>query len=60
MNTSKTTRGIDQDRKKVAGGQDYEIKYEKNKSGKSAEDVKKAVKKVGNSRASVEKKLGRK
>jgi hypothetical protein len=55
----KTTRGRKQDRAKVAGGQDYEVRYEAKKSGKSAAAVKKAVKKVGNSRKRVEKRLGR-
>ncbi len=55
----KTTRGRNQDRAKVAGGQDYEVNYEKNKTGKTAEEVKKAVKTEGNSREKVEKKLGK-
>ena len=53
----KTTRGRSQDRAKVAGGQDYEVNYEKNKTGKTREEVKKAVKTEGNSRGKVEKKL---
>ena len=52
---SKTARGRKQDRARVAGGQDYEAK----KTGKSAPAVKKAVKKVGNARKRVEKRLGR-
>jgi hypothetical protein len=55
----KTTRGRSQDRAKVAGGQDYEVNYEKNKTGKTSEEVKKAVKTEGNSREKVEKKLGK-
>jgi Protein of unknown function (DUF3606) len=43
----------------VAGGQDYEVCYEAKKIGKSGSAVKKAVKKVGNSRKRVEKRLGR-
>jgi hypothetical protein len=54
----KTTRGRKQDRAKVASGQDYEVSYEAKKSGRSASAVKKAVKKVGNSRSKVERKLG--
>ncbi len=54
---AKTTRGRSQDRKRVAGGQDYEVNYEAEKTNSSAEQVKKAVKSVGNSRAKVEKKL---
>jgi hypothetical protein len=54
-----TARGRKQDRARVAGGQDYEVKYESKKTGKSRAAVKKAVKKVGNSRKRVEKRLGR-
>ncbi|HVX26628.1 MAG TPA: DUF3606 domain-containing protein [Parafilimonas sp.] len=54
---AKTTRGRSQDRKRVAGGQDYEVNYEAEKTNSNAEQVKKAVKSVGNSRAKVEKKL---
>jgi uncharacterized protein DUF3606 len=57
--TTKTSRGRRQDRAKVAGGQDYEVRYEAKKTGRSASAVKKAVKKVGNSRTKVEQKLGR-
>ena len=46
-----------QDRAKVAGGQDHEAKYEANKTGASKNEVKDAVKEVGNSRKAVEKKL---
>lgn len=56
---SKTARGRKQDRARVAGGQDYEVRYEAKKTGKSAQAVKKAVKKVGTSRKRVEKRLGR-
>ena len=55
----KTARGRKQDRARVAGGQDYEVRYEAKKTGKSAPTVKKAVKKVGNARKRVEKRLGR-
>jgi hypothetical protein len=55
----KTARGRRQDRARVAGGQKYEVAYEAKKSGRSASGVKKAVKKVGNSRKSVERRLGR-
>ena len=50
-----TARGRKQDRARVAGGQDYEVRYE----AKSAGAVKKVVKKVGNSRKKVEKRLAR-
>ncbi|MDA9422930.1 DUF3606 domain-containing protein [Bradyrhizobium sp. CCBAU 53380] len=55
----KTGRGRKQDRARVAKGQDYEVRYEAEKTGRSASAVKKAVKKVGNSRKRVEKRLGR-
>ncbi|MBR0840465.1 DUF3606 domain-containing protein [Bradyrhizobium liaoningense] len=55
----KTARGRKQDRARVAGGQNYEVQYEAKKTRKSASAVKKAVKKVGNARKRVEKKLGR-
>jgi uncharacterized protein DUF3606 len=42
----------------VAGGQDYEVRYEAKKIGKAAAPVKKPVKKVGNARKRVEKRLG--
>jgi hypothetical protein len=54
-----TARGRKQDRARVAAGQDYEVGYAAKKSRRSAASVKKAVKKVGNSRKRVEKKLGR-
>ena len=53
----KPSRGRQQDR--VAGGQDYEVRYEAKKTRKSAPAVKKAVKKVGNTRKKVERKLMR-
>jgi hypothetical protein len=52
-----TDRGRAQDRAKVAGGQDHEVRYEADKTGKSKEAVKDAVKSEGNSRDAVEKKL---
>ncbi|MFL9498902.1 DUF3606 domain-containing protein [Rhodopseudomonas palustris] len=55
-----TTRGRKQDRARVAGGQDYEVRYEAKKTGRSAPAVKKAVKKVGNARKKVEKRLAKK
>jgi Protein of unknown function (DUF3606) len=51
----KTFRGTAQDRTKVAGGQDYEVQYESKKSGSSTQQVKKAIKSVGNLRKKVEK-----
>jgi hypothetical protein len=55
----KSARGRKQDRARVAGGQKYEVAYEAKKTGRSAAAVKKAVKKVVNSRMKVEKRLGR-
>ncbi|MBZ9894379.1 MULTISPECIES: DUF3606 domain-containing protein [unclassified Mesorhizobium] len=60
MAATQTTRGRSQDRAKVAGGQNHEVKYEAGKSGASKADVKSAVKSVGNSRKKVKDKLGKK
>jgi hypothetical protein len=49
-----------QDRARVAGGQDHEVKYEAGKTGASKAEVKEAVKSEGNSRKRVEDKLGKK
>ena len=49
-----TTRGRAQDRARVAGWQEHEVRYEAKKEGVSKEAVKKSVKKVGNSRDKVE------
>ena len=49
-----------QDRAKVAGGQDHEVKYEAGKTGASKSEVKDAVKSEGNSQKAVEEKLGKK
>ncbi len=59
--TKKTTtaRGRKQDRARVAGGQKHEVRYEARKTDKSKAAVKKAVKKVGNSRRKVERRLSR-
>jgi hypothetical protein len=56
----KSARGRKQDRTRVAGGQDYEVRYTAKKSKRSAASVKKAVKKVGSSRKRVVKALKRK
>jgi hypothetical protein len=56
----KSARGRTQDRARVAGGQDYEVRYTAKKTRKSAASVKKAVKKVGSSRKRVVKALKRK
>lgn len=49
-----------QDRARVAGGQDHEVRYEAKKEGVSKETVKETVKEVGNSRKKVEAELERK
>jgi len=54
-----TARGRKQDRARVAGGQDYEVRYEAKKTHRSKAAAKKAVKKVGNSRKKVERRLSR-
>jgi hypothetical protein len=54
-----SSRGRKQDRARVAGGQDYETGYEARKTGTSRSAVKKAIKKVGNSRKRVERALSR-
>jgi hypothetical protein len=54
-----SSRGRKQDWARVAGGQDYETSYAARKTGRSKSAVKKAVKKVGNSRKRVERSLSR-
>lgn len=58
MANKETSRGRAQDRAKVAGSQDYEVKYEAGKTGVSKGEVRQAVKDVGNSRKKVEDHLG--
>ena len=55
---AQTARGRSQDRRRVAGAQDYEVRYEAKKTGRSKKAVKRAVKKAGNSRRKVERELG--
>ena len=59
MAKKQASRGRKQDRARVAGGQDYEVRYEAKKTRKSKAAVKKAVKKVGSSRKRVERTMGR-
>lgn len=54
-----TSRGRKQDRARVAGDREYEVRYEAKKTGRSNAAVKKAVKKVGNSRKKVQRQLGK-
>lgn len=60
MANTGTTRGRNQDRAKVAGGQDHEMRYTAGKTGASKSEVKAAVKSVGNSRKKVEDRLNSK
>lgn len=60
MSTSGTTCGRNQDRVKVAGRPDHEVRYEAGKTGASKDAVKSAVRSMGNSRKKVEDKLGKK
>jgi uncharacterized protein DUF3606 len=55
-----TARGRKQDRARIAGAQRHEVDYEAKKTRRSAASVKKTVKKVGNSRKRVEKRLSKK
>jgi hypothetical protein len=54
-----TARSRKQDRARVAGGQDYEVQYEAMKMRRSKPAMKKAVKKVGNTRRKVGRRLAR-
>ncbi|MGO7837679.1 DUF3606 domain-containing protein [Rhizobium johnstonii] len=59
MAQTPTSRGRAQDRARVAGGQDHEVKYEAKKEGVSKDAVKKAVKSAGNSWKKVEAEIDR-
>jgi hypothetical protein len=54
---NKSSRGRSQDRKKVAGAQQHEVNYEKEKMIVSGKQVKDAVKSQGNGRRKVEERL---
>jgi hypothetical protein len=54
------TKTSSADRKKIAGGEKYEVDYAAKKAGVTPAQVKAAVKKVGNSRAAVEEELKKK
>jgi hypothetical protein len=56
MSDDKSKRGP-QDRSRISLGEDYELRYWSEKFGVSAERLKAAVKKVGNSAEAVEKEL---
>ena len=55
-----TSRGRAQDRERVAGGQEHEVRYEADKENVSKDEVKSAVKNAGNSRNKVEAELKKK
>lgn len=57
MATKSSDRNINSDRKRVAGGQEHEVKYEARKMGVSKSAVTEAIQEVGNSRGKVEKRL---
>ena len=59
MERHHTPRGRVQDRTKVAGAQEHEVRYEAQKTGRTTEDIKGAVRSVGNSRAKVEDRLNK-
>jgi Protein of unknown function (DUF3606) len=50
MADEKSTRGRNQDRDRVAGGQKYEVEYFARKHGITAEQARQLIKKHGNSR----------
>ena len=54
----RSSRSRAQDRARVAGRQNYEVRYESKKTGKSKSAVKSASKKVGPSRKKIERELG--
>lgn len=60
MSTAKKTAcARKQDLARVAGGQEYEVRDETKKTGRSAPAVKKTVKNVGSSRKRAEKRFAR-
>ncbi len=54
---AKTKKGVAQDRSKVSGTQKYEVDYEAKKMGVTPDQVKAAIKKVGNDRKKIEAEL---
>ncbi|MEF3131009.1 DUF3606 domain-containing protein [Rhizobium sp. 268] len=59
MAQTTTSHGRAQDRTRVAGGQDHEVKYEATKEGASRDAIKMAAKSAGNSRKKVEAEIDR-
>lgn len=56
MSDDKSKRGPE-DRRRINPNEDYEVNYEAEKLGVSAERVREAIKKVGDSREAVEKEI---
>jgi uncharacterized protein DUF3606 len=56
MSDDKTKKGP-QDRSKISLSEDYEVRYWSEKFGVSADELRSAVKKVGNSAKAVEQEL---
>ena len=54
MADEKTTGGRNQDRDRVAGGQEYEVEYFAGKHGITAEQARQLIKEHGNSRATLD------
>jgi hypothetical protein len=54
MAEDKTTRGRNQDRDRVAGGQEYEVEYFARKHGISAEQARQLIKQHGNNRETLD------
>jgi hypothetical protein len=54
MADEKTTRGRNQDRERVAGGQGYEVEYFARKHGITAEQARQLIKEHGNNRATLD------
>jgi len=52
-----TSRGLQQDRDRIAANQDYEVEYVAKKMGVTKQAVIDAIKKVGNMRSAVEDEL---
>jgi hypothetical protein len=54
MANEKTTRGRNQDRDRVAGGQEYEVEYFARKHGISAEQARQLIQQHGNNRETLD------
>jgi len=57
MSNTSSRRARSQERRKVAGGQEYEVNYEAKKINTSSKEVRDAIRSAGNSRNKVERKL---